>query len=181
AECQQSPSMSIKNEDMAKGATATKQPAVLPNYAEWLIGSYKLLVVRWAQLFIIIMCAALLHPVARLPAYRLYALAFIVSLLGICRSASPAGSCKKVQFWFGVYALFQVIFVFQMAYTGVTLVVHIYLDWATTLSTLVPQLLVLDLPPAKSALFLLTHIVAQTAFYCSVVGHSLPLAVIRLP
>eukprot|EP00983_Pelagomonas_calceolata_P096269 1158108-Pelagomonas_calceolata.AAC.3 len=48
--------------------------------------------------------------------------------------------------------------------------VHAHFHW--------PQL-VLDLSSVKLAFFLLAHAGAETAFYLSVVAHSLPVAVLR--
>jgi len=166
-------------EKVEEGAAASKQLAMPSSYTQWLITSHKLLLVRWAQLFIIVMCASMLHPTGRLLVYRLYSVGFIISLLGIASSTSAAGASKRVQFWFGVFALLQVMVIFQMAYIGVAPAVHNYLDWATSLSTLVPQMLVLDLTPGKLALLLLVHIVARFSFYRSVVGHAVPLAMLR--
>ncbi|KAF5826824.1 hypothetical protein DUNSADRAFT_1936 [Dunaliella salina] len=166
-----------------KGGTAlTKQglPTGLPCFTGWLIKSHRLLLVRWAQLFIIVMCASMLHPMGRLLVYRLYSIGFIISALGITLSASTAQvAYKKVQFWFAAFSLLQFMVVCQMAYIGAAPAVHSYLDWATNLTTLVPQMLVLDLSTTKLILFLLMHAGAETAFYLSVVAHSLPVAVIR--
>eukprot|EP00967_Tisochrysis_lutea_P145539 scaffold273367_cov15-Tisochrysis_lutea.AAC.1 len=49
--------------------------------------------------------------------------------------------------------------------------VHAHFHW--------PQL-VLDLSSVKLAFFLLAHAGAETAFYLSVVAHSLPVAVLRV-
>ncbi|KAF5837954.1 hypothetical protein DUNSADRAFT_3615 [Dunaliella salina] len=151
----------------------------MPSYPHWLVSSHKMLLVRWAQTFIFVMCASMLHPVGRIPVYQLYCVGFITSVVNIIRSASVAGEYKKVQCWFGCFAALQVMVVLQMAYVGIAPAVHSYFDWATNLSTLVPQMLVLDLTSMKLALFLTAHAAAETAFYLSVVRHSLPMALLR--
>lgn len=101
----------------------------------------------------------------------------------VLRHYTMKGRPEMVRWLFFTFGLVQSFFFFMfwrhVKHGDVCPPVHYYLDPVTNLYTVVPQLIMADLPLIPHILFRLAHFAGGVSMYIHVVGHSFKVAILR--